>query len=483
MRRFIYILFFGVLASGGALAQEPFTAYLSCATFNNPTGHSYIETYIDVAGQTTKFLKDANNKYSARVRIAVSFWQGDSLIAGNKYILHSTEVEDTLKRPDFIDVQRYWMKRGKYTMLLTMSDANDSAKPITVKESVRVGFSPDSVSVSDAEFLQSYEQSNEASVMNKSGYKMVPYVYSYYPAGQIDKLQFYTEVYNAYKMGGVHSKFLVRYFISDASGKVMNDYSGFSIQQADTINSVIGAFNIKDLPSGAYSLTIEAVNSHNITVASRSYNFLRGNTNNETPLDVQNTFVAKYNNKDTLVDYVRSLAPIADLNEKDFINSKGLAKTDIKILKQFFYNFWVSRNAPNPEGAWMNYLLQVKAVNASFSTSSQKGYQTDRGRVYLEYGPPNQRVRSDMNPSTYPYEIWEYYKLKDGEVDRKFVFYDPDIVTNNYVLLHSTANGEVQNRQWQIILYSRSGQPNNIDQNTTPDPFGENTLDEYNNPR
>ncbi len=49
-----------------------------------------------------------------------------------------------------------------------------------------------------------------------------------------------------------------------------------------------------------------------------------------------------------------------------------------------------------------------------------------------------------MNPNSYPYEIWEYYHLADGEVDKKFVFYDRELVGNNYELLHSDARGEIQ---------------------------------------
>lgn len=484
MRRLLYILTLSAaICTQDSSAKGTLTGYLTCASFNTSSGHSYVESYLAIIGQTARFVKQQDNMYQAKVSVAVSFWLGDSIVAANKYYLHSMETADSLKKTDFIDVQRYWLKKGVYTMKLTMSDANDTAsKPLSVAQKVKVGFNMDSVKISDVEFLQSYEASNGTGVLNKCGFQMVPYVYSYYP-DNVNKLQFYAEIYNAYKLAGPGSKFVLKYFIESSSAhNPLKEYVSIAVKPADTISPVVGGFNIDNLSSGSYSLVIQVIDKDNKVRASRSYNFIRGKKGPAT-IDITNTFVAQYNNKDTLAEYIKSLAPIANSSQKDFINSGSISLSDIVVLKEFFYNFWVSQNQADPQAAWVKYMQQVEAVNKTFGTYSMKGYQTDRGRVYLEYGPPNQRVREDMNPTSYPYEIWEYYKLKDGEVDRKFVFYQPDLVTNNYVLLHSTARGEVQNPSWQLILNSRIGQPDNVDQNSMPDPYGENATDEFNNPR
>ena len=39
----------------------------------------------------------------------------------------------------------------------------------------------------------------------------------------------------------------------------------------------------------------------------------------------------------------------------------------------------------------------------------------------MQYGPPNSRNKVDNAASTYPYEIWHYYKLKN-QSNKKFVF-------------------------------------------------------------
>ncbi|HTB32600.1 MAG TPA: hypothetical protein VK808_11270, partial [Bacteroidia bacterium] len=96
------------------------------------------------------------------------------------------------------------------------------------------------------------------------------------------------------------------------------------------------------------------------------------------------------------------------------------------------------------------------------------------------------RIVYKNNPATYPYEIWEYYRLPDGQTEVKFVFYTTAIETNDYVLLHSTATGEIQNPAWQSALYSRLDThtllPGNLDQQTIQDDMGEDVNSQFNNP-
>ena len=112
-----------------------------------------------------------------------------------------------------------------------------------------------------------------------------------------------------------------------------------------------------------------------------------------------------------------------------------------------------------------------------------RGYETDRGRVYLQYGAPDQRSKVESSPNTYPYEVWQYYKLKD-QSNRKFLFYNQDLVTNNYTLLHSDAKGELYDAGWSMKLHKRTIQSNNMDI-TKPgiDTFGDESDDIFKNPR
>ena len=211
-------------------------------------------------------------------------------------------------------------------------------------------------------------------------------------------------------------------------------------------------------------------------------------------LDVSITFVGKVTSGDSLVEMIRCLRPISSSSEVEFEENR-IKAGDIKLMQQFIYNFWAARNEQNPEGAWLAYHEQVVAVNNEFGSIGLKGYQTDRGRVYLQYGPPDIMTPVVPEPSSYPYEIWQYYTIRPNpnvspvnqsdittQTNKKFVFADFDLVTNNYQLIHSDARGEIYDENWQMRLEKRDTPSNNLDQQTGNPMYGGNAGDLYNDP-
>ena len=128
----------------------------------------------------------------------------------------------------------------------------------------------------------------------------------------------------------------------------------------------------------------------------------------------------------------------------------------------------------------MAYSAQVKKVQREYGGMIMKGYETDRGRVYLQYGQPNSVEVRNMDPASYPYEIWHYYKL--GEMSNaKFVFYDPEFVDQTYELLHSNVPGEPSDPAWHYKLQNL--RPMNIDQMMERNTYDSRATDFWFNPK
>jgi hypothetical protein len=103
--------------------------------------------------------------------------------------------------------------------------------------------------------------------------------------------------------------------------------------------------------------------------------------------------------------------------------------------------------------------------------------------VFLRYGQPNDISDRANEPSSYPYQIWRYYKA-DNFNNVRFVFYDPMLMAMDYELLHCEyIPGEIQNPQWRRILQQRSNPMNNVDVNDNQESFGTRVNDFYDNPR
>ena len=83
--------------------------------------------------------------------------------------------------------------------------------------------------------------------------------------------------------------------------------------------------------------------------------------------------------------------------------------------------FWAARD-PDPSTdvneALAEYLLRLQYVTENFSKFGP-GWRSDRGRVYIRYGPPEQIDTAMDQRASGEYEIWRYYTI-----GRSFVFYD-----------------------------------------------------------
>ena len=161
---------------------------------------------------------------------------------------------------------------------------------------------------------------------------------------------------------------------------------------------------------------------------------------------------------------------------------------DKEMMKRYIVSFWQRQNPTDPYKAWMQYKSQLAVAQKLFGTQYLRPYYTDRGRVFLQYGPPNVRSERPNEPFAYPYEIWQYYEMKNPitgirQTNRRFVFWNREAATNNYELLHSDAIGEQKNERWEMVLYNRGKGTTDIDQTSPGQQSGGQSRDLFNNPR
>jgi GWxTD domain-containing protein len=150
--------------------------------------------------------------------------------------------------------------------------------------------------------------------------------------------------------------------------------------------------------------------------------------------------------------------------------------------KQYFYYYWEQKNYSNPKEEWEKYAREVEKVNAMYGSKFIKGFDTDRGRVYLQYGPPNQVNKNDFDRNLYPYEIWHYFNIQNQR-NRRFVFsiLNRSLADEDYQLIHSDMRGEVYNPQWKNLLYRKKLSQYQLNQNNNNVPsniyYGDDVLD------
>lgn len=127
-----------------------------------------------------------------------------------------------------------------------------------------------------------------------------------------------------------------------------------------------------------------------------------------------------------------ALAPLRYLStENEFI--RLLSYTDYKVAVD---SFWLERSSQQPDRARnmiQRYYSRVGEVNRIFS-SYQEGWKTDRGIIYIIFGPPSEVYRKKDE------EEWIYGE-RGNPMSIRFYFYKVDnpFSDNDYSLMRSPA--------------------------------------------
>lgn len=465
--------------------------YFSFATFYSPIDGPYVETYLTILGHSVYFAQNPNNKYQASLELTIVISKEENVVDFTKINLKSPEVEDTLDiNFSLIDVQRFLLKNGNYNIELIIKDLNSPFKEFVIEESLSIDFKENQINLSGIQLIEKIETTQEQNMLTKSGLDLYPLPLNFFPAG-INSVRFYSEIYNTEKSLGADESFLLLTKIEQLeTRKVVFELQRAKREKARSVVNFIQEFDISMLPSGNYMLVVEVRDKNNILVAENALFFQRSKPSADV-LDFntfayQNSFVASITSIDTIVSFIKILRPIASPIERTYIDN-NLHLKELAELQQFLYSFWATRDAIDPYQKFVNYNIEVAKVEATFGTKIKRGYETDRGRVYLQYGPPNSRIVSESEPNSYPYEIWHFYSL-NNQRNRRFVFFNRSFATNDWELLHSDAFGEIQNHNWQIALQQRNflemqGGTDNPQSNSRDWGWGSKAEDYWNNPR
>jgi GWxTD domain-containing protein len=427
--------------------------------FHIPEETSYVELQFFFDGKGLEYKSTEKGTYQALIGTNISFIGKDTVISRN-YTFTSNDYQDTLSDDKNIyNIVRIPLPDGKYQIEISLYDKNaDNPDTLSFKDILDVDYDRNSISFSDIMPIGFFSPTKTSDNFSKHGIKYVPYFSRYYPEN-IKQLTFLTEIYHTDSM--IAGKdFVIRSYIArdKEDSPVSPQYEKWEAADKTALHVVFQSYKIDSLPSGNYLLKIEVRDRKDVLHASTSLFFQRSNPlMQEMSLLKQEMSLSRTDSLpyDTLKLYLDYIHIIADREERAFI--EGISPEKYHEIEDFFNYFWYKRNNEHPEEAWYKYYNQVMRVNYNYSTLNYKGYKTDRGYYYLKYGPPTEIEYEHSDVNGPPYEIWTYNVFPDGQVNVIFVFYNADLTTKDFRLLHSTARGEISNEKWKEILYIKEG--------------------------
>jgi GWxTD domain-containing protein len=181
--------------------------------------------------------------------------------------------------------------------------------------------------------------------------------------------------------------------------------------------------NVDSLPGGTQVLRVEFRSGDQI-VAER-----------EVRIAVSGFRVLTDKQFNEMVDMLMYIATDAEM--------KDLRNVTVSKRAEAWDEFWRARD-PDPETPQNQmeeiYMLRVREATELFSIGRKPGWKTDRGMVWIKFGPPGEIERHPFDYETRPYEVWYYYIMdltiifmdRTGVGDYEFYEYDPRIYTEPF---------------------------------------------------
>ena len=434
-------------------AQSSFNFNIDYASFKYDSSSNYLEFYYSFPSSQLKTVKNGDNfQVEGVFHLELKNDSTGEDIVNKSWRIPSI-VKDTSASSRFnnlIGVIGFIVPEGKYTCSSEGSDFNNpdlkkSYKiPITEKP-----FGTKNMTVSGIQLASNIKQGsvNKNSIFYKNTLEVIPK-----PSGifgdNMPALFYYGELYNLDKVPDISNiKFVSSVY--NAKGDQIYSHIKSSLNPAPA-SVEVGVINVSKYISGKYYLILSLSDSlKNESIISRKEFFVYNPSVKDTTENVTaNTAKVLSSQFGSL-----SVEECDDIFDKSqYVASKNEKEQYKKIhtiegKREFLYKFWTQKANENDEDkkySYSNYMNRVKIANEKYKSFAKKGWESDMGRIYIEYGKPSEIERHPNESNKKPYEIWYYNDIEGGV---EFIFGD---LTGfkNYVLLTSTKRGEVQDDSW-----------------------------------
>ncbi len=457
MKNIFYVISIVMLFCSIIPAQNELGLDFDYARFNYDSSSVYLEFYYDLnIKNMTVIQTDKGPLCEAIVHIEMKDSASKTFIINRDWKIQNIIEKisgDSVVNKTMTGVLGFVVPRGKYSLKINARDSKNLKLTKNIAELINIEPVRKGIfCISDIQLAANIKTDDvdNKSIFYKNSLEVIPNPAMYYTQ-QSPALFYYAEMYQL-KLADGNTIFSLQKLLSNSSGTIIYKNSKQVKQSANAVVEY-GVINLSKYPSGSYLLTlslIDPVSNKAFVSKKRFYLVNPGVAEQPRSAMVDPGFMssefANYSAEECDKLFAESKY-ISVQREVDLY--KGL--DSLKAKREFLYSFWNGRD-PSPgtprNEFFEEYQKRIEYVDENFSTSHKQGYLTDRGRVVLMYGIPDQRDYFSSDSNMKPYETWFYNQIENG-----VYFYFGDLRgSGNYELLHSTKHDEVRNDAWQDRL-------------------------------
>jgi GWxTD domain-containing protein len=347
---------------------------------------------------------------------------------------------------NFLTQAGYALPFGEYRLTVTAVDSLDPTRGDSIEMPITLQTSAQLVTTSDLELCSEIKSSEDkGNAFYKNSLEVVPNASLLYGVTGNPVVFHYVELYNL----DPAKKYAVRTQLIDPVNKVVRDVSRPRTFRGATAVDV-GTVNVTLLSSGKYNFVFSISEDGGAEVARTQKSFYIYNPHIQaaqaTPAEIKGSELSGLTTEELAAEF-RQAQYLATQEDKATFSKLSNAEG----MREFLANFWVEAEQGKPGRLAVrrsDYLRRVSTANLRYKNQGREGWMTDRGRVFILYGDPDEMERVPSQNNAKPHEIWHYYQVENGV---QFVFVDRSGF-NDYVLVHSTKRGELQDDTWQRFL-------------------------------
>lgn len=424
---------------------EPMRLHVDYARFRGDEKEMFVEIYYSFPEGSVTYKSDSEG-FKGGAEITAIVMQKDSMVYGDRWLVpHVVKDSSALRNGmNLVGLTSVGLPEGEYTLKVIGKDRNDLMRQDSVNMRLPVKMvGQDRMQLSDVELASNIKtQGSKTSPFYKNTLEVIPSPEGLFSEDQ--KCFYYAEAYNL--LGpAVGRGYFVSMVVYDAAGHevVSRERERKPIAESTVL---VDNLAIGQLKSGTYSLLIGLLDSTKKVISSTGRKFFVYNRK----LGIDSTLFLSASSG-SFGEYAGVEEPELDrefewaryeATDVDKAQYKKLKSVDAK--RKYLSEFWHKR----PLGFKEEYLKRVAHANATFAVLGRTGYKTDRGRVYIMYGPPDDYERHPNESDLRPYEIWTFQSIQGGVI---FVFVQRTS-GGDFELVHSTHRNELHDENWQQYI-------------------------------
>lgn len=435
-----------------AYSQTKLNFEFDYARFNYDSTSVYMEFYYELSPANMQKISTAEGaSVEAIVHLEIMNLDSKEFFVNKNYKIVNAVSDSNQK--SLSGVMGFVIPAGNYSLTVKAYDTQNPKLEKLISENFIIKpFKAEKFSMSDIQLASRIKKDSKdtKSIFYKNTLEVFPNPSMLFTE-QSPVMFFYAELYNL-KLEDPTVNFILKRDLVNSAG-VMVQRSEKQIKQAANAVVEVGLLNLSKLPSDSYNLALSLIDpkTNQAFISSKRFflynpNVIDSNKNAVARGSVINSEFGLYSVEDCDLMF-KQTKYIATQTEIE-----RYAKLDsLKDKREYLFNFWNNRNQ-DPSSSRNEfkeqYMKRVEYANQHYKSMGRDGYLSDRGRVLLIYGEPDQKDLFPNEPSLKPYEVWFYHEIEGGV---SFVFGD---LTGfgKYELLNSTKRGEYSDEDWQSRL-------------------------------